>query len=94
MLHVKYIHGWDVTPASKHLFQTDFDFGSEVINYNNIQIIVTLRNDIKYANVKLLHQTFPVIELMTFHWKNILYESATKQNYPLGCVVTLMSMRV
>jgi hypothetical protein len=73
-----------VTSASKHLlFQTDFDCEYEVTNYNNIQIIVILRNDIKYTNIKILRQTFPVIDLIRFHRKNILYESATKQNYPL-----------
>jgi len=79
MLHVKYIQDWDVKPASKHfLFQTDFDCGSEVIHYSNIQIIVILRNDIKYITINILHQTFPVIDLMRFRWKNILYQQRNK----------------
>ena len=68
MLQVKYIHDWGVTPVSKHLlFQMDFDCGSEVINYNNMHIIVILRKDIKYSNIKIIHQTFLVIDLMRFH---------------------------
>jgi hypothetical protein len=75
MLHVKYMQDLDVKPASKNfLLQTDFDCGSEVIHYNNIQIIVILRNDIKCITTNIVHQTFPVIELMRFHWKNILYQ--------------------
>jgi hypothetical protein len=84
MLHVKYVHDWDVTPASRHLlFQTDFDFGSEVINHNNIQVIVILRKYIKSTNTNTLHQIFPIADLTRFHWKKILYESTTKQNYTL-----------